>query len=145
MGRDLESLFDRYRRKGDLRALEKVFDRTARDLLALAQHLVRDVDDAEDLVQATFVTAIDRAHSFDRSRALRPWLSPKAQRGGEIVCACFGLSRGEIVETIRKHRATTIDALREHLPATRGCGKSDAMAVPRLRPPLGGPSRQPGT
>lgn len=75
MGRDLEARFDRYRRKGDLRALERVFDRTARDLLALAQHLVRDVDDAEDLVQATFVTAIDRAHSFDRSRALRPWLS----------------------------------------------------------------------
>ena len=38
MGRNLESLFARYVERGDLRALTKVFDRTARDLLALAQH-----------------------------------------------------------------------------------------------------------
>jgi RNA polymerase sigma factor (sigma-70 family) len=75
MGGYLEGQFDRYRLRGDLRALERVFDRTARELLGLAQHLVRNVDDAEDLVQATFVTAIDRASSYDRSRPLRPWLS----------------------------------------------------------------------
>ena len=75
MGRDPEGWFERYRRRGDLRALERVFDRSARDLLALAMHLVRDPDDAEDLVQATFVTAIDRAQSYDRSRPLLPWLS----------------------------------------------------------------------
>jgi len=75
MGRNLERLFARYVDHGDLRALTRVFDRTARDLLALAQHLVRDPDDAEDLVQSTFVTAIDRASSWDRERALLPWLS----------------------------------------------------------------------
>ncbi|MCP3918034.1 MAG: sigma-70 family RNA polymerase sigma factor [bacterium] len=72
---DLERLFDRYRKKGDVRALAKVFDATARDLLALANHLVRDHDDAEDLVQSTFVTAIDRAAHYDRSRPLMPWLA----------------------------------------------------------------------
>lgn len=72
--RELERWFDRFRSKGDLRALEKVFDKTARDLLSVAQHLVGDVHDAEDLVQATFVTAIERASTFDRSRELRPWL-----------------------------------------------------------------------
>lgn len=75
MGRDLESLFDRYRRRGDLRALTRVFDRTARDLLGLAQHLVHDPHDAEDLVQTTFVTAIDRAEGWDRERPLLPWLT----------------------------------------------------------------------
>ncbi|MEE8468251.1 MAG: sigma-70 family RNA polymerase sigma factor, partial [Planctomycetota bacterium] len=75
MGRDLESLFDRYRRRGDLKALTRVFDRTARDLLGLAQHLVRDPHDAEDLLQTTFVTAIDRAQSWDRGRPLLPWLT----------------------------------------------------------------------
>lgn len=72
--RELERWFDRFRSKGDLRALEKVFDKTARDLLSVAQHLVGDVHDAEDLVQATFVTAIERASTFDRNRDLRPWL-----------------------------------------------------------------------
>lgn len=75
MGRDIESLFDRYRSKGDLKALTRVFDRTARDLLGLAQHLVRDPHDAEDLLQTTFVTAIDRADSWDRGRPLLPWLT----------------------------------------------------------------------
>ncbi len=75
MARDLERLFDRFRRKGDTKALAKVFDRTARDLLALAQHLVSDVGDAEDLVQSTFVTAIDRAQTYDAEQPLRPWLA----------------------------------------------------------------------
>ena len=75
MRRNLESLFVRYRERGDLNALAAVFDRTASDLLVLAQHLVRNFDDAEDLVQATFVTAIDRADSYECARPLQPWLS----------------------------------------------------------------------
>lgn len=75
MRADLETLFERYRRRGDLPALTSVFDGTALDLLALAQHLVRDPHDAEDLVQSTFVTAIDRAESWRSDRPLRPWLT----------------------------------------------------------------------
>jgi len=73
--RSLESSFARFRRSGDLRALARVFDGTARDLLQLAQHLTRDLDAAEDLLQSTFVTAIDRAASWDERRPLRPWLA----------------------------------------------------------------------
>ena len=75
MARDLERLFDRYRRKGDTKALARIFDRTGHDLLRLAQHLVSDMGEAEDLVQTTFVTAIDRAQSYDKSQPLRPWLA----------------------------------------------------------------------
>ena len=71
----LSSLFERYRRDGDLQALGAVFDATAPRLLPIAMHLCRHTADAEDALQQTFVTAIDRAASFDASRRLEPWLA----------------------------------------------------------------------
>jgi RNA polymerase sigma-70 factor (ECF subfamily) len=38
-------------------------------------HLVGDVSAAEDLVQATFVTAMERAATFDVTRDVEPWLA----------------------------------------------------------------------
>lgn len=71
----LNELFERYRRAGDAAALGEVFDRTAPELLRLAMHLVRDASEAEDVLQATFVAAIERAEVFDGSRPLTPWLT----------------------------------------------------------------------
>jgi RNA polymerase sigma-70 factor (ECF subfamily) len=68
-------LFERWRSRGDTDALARVFDATAPRLLALAVHLAGNVPDAEDLVQATFLTAIERSASFDRTRLLEPWLT----------------------------------------------------------------------
>ncbi|MFT7616797.1 MAG: DNA-directed RNA polymerase specialized sigma24 family protein [Planctomycetota bacterium] len=51
-----------------------VLDATANELLAAAIHLANDADTAEDLVQATFLPAIDRAQDFDAKRLLMPWL-----------------------------------------------------------------------
>jgi DNA-directed RNA polymerase specialized sigma24 family protein len=70
-----ESLFERFRRSGDTGALGRVFDETAPRLLQLAVHFVGDLGAAEDLVQATFVTAIERASTFDASRPLESWLA----------------------------------------------------------------------
>ena len=71
----LEALFERYRSAGDLAAMAEVFDRTARELLGLAAHLVRDPVEAEDLVQTTFLVALENARRFDPSRRLAPWLA----------------------------------------------------------------------
>lgn len=57
----------------DLRA--QVFDHTAARLLRLAFHLSRDPAAAEDLVQATFATAIEKAGQFDTDRSVLPWLT----------------------------------------------------------------------
>ena len=73
--RALETLFDRYRRHGDVRALAEVFDRTAPHLRRVARHFARERHEADDLVQATFVVAIERAASFDGARLLVPWLT----------------------------------------------------------------------
>lgn len=69
-----DQAFRRYQRTGDPRALARVFDKTAGELLGLARHLGSGEAAAEDLVQATFVTAIESAPSFDAERAVLPWL-----------------------------------------------------------------------
>jgi DNA-directed RNA polymerase specialized sigma24 family protein len=72
--RTLDRLFDRFRRQGDVAALGEVFDGTASELLRVGMFLSRSAAEAEDLLQATFVTAIERAGQYDGSRALLPWL-----------------------------------------------------------------------
>ena len=47
-----------------MQALEQVFGRAAPELLRLALHLCRGLDRAEDLVQATFLAALEGAESF---------------------------------------------------------------------------------
>src|SRR5882672_8324316 len=69
-----DKLFDRWRSRGDAEALAQVFDQLAPGLLRLAVHLVDDAAAAEDLVQETFVAAMREAATWDRSRALEPWL-----------------------------------------------------------------------
>lgn len=70
----LESLFVRYSGDGDIEALAEVFDRVAPDLQRLARRLCGDRNRAEDLVQATFLAALERPGTFEAGRALRPWL-----------------------------------------------------------------------
>jgi RNA polymerase sigma-70 factor (ECF subfamily) len=100
----LEGLFDRYRRHGDLAALGEVFDRVAPDLLRLACHLVRGHDAAEDVLQATFVAAIEGASRFDSTHALRPWLTGILARQAS---------------TWRRRESRTIDETRLDAPNSR--------------------------
>lgn len=70
----VERAFERYRATRDPAWLAAVFDATATDLLHLARHFVPDAHAAEDLVQATFLTAIEDADSFAPEREVMPWL-----------------------------------------------------------------------
>lgn len=72
--RKLERLFDRFRQRGDVGALGEVFDATAPELLRVAMSLVRDPGEADDVLQATYLTAIERAERYDAGRRLVPWL-----------------------------------------------------------------------
>lgn len=72
--RRLDRLFLRYRSRGDVRALGEVFDASSEELLRVAMNLVRDPAEADDLLQATFLTALERAERWDASRRLMPWL-----------------------------------------------------------------------
>jgi RNA polymerase sigma factor (sigma-70 family) len=74
MTRPEDELFIRFRATGDPAALAAVFDRVAPDLLAVALHICSRRADAEDLVQDTFLVAIERAATWDPGRGLFPWL-----------------------------------------------------------------------
>lgn len=96
MAYSLEWLFERFRRGGDPEALGRVFDATAPRLLQLAVHLVSDLAAAEDLVRTTFVTAIERASTFDQSRSLDAWLTchpitihPSSLVAGAVLAGVF--------------------------------------------------------
>ena len=58
-----DQLFELYQKSGDPDALGEVFDLIAPKLLHTALHLARDPAGAEDLLQATFLTAIRKAES----------------------------------------------------------------------------------
>lgn len=72
--RPVDLAFARFQRRRDARALAIVFDRTAGELLRVARHLASSEADAEDLVQATFLQAIEAAQQHRRGEPVLPWL-----------------------------------------------------------------------
>jgi len=72
--RRIDGSFRRYCRHGDVKALGRAFDLVAPELLTVARHLCRDEAEAEDAVQASFLTVLERARDFDRERRLMPWM-----------------------------------------------------------------------
>jgi RNA polymerase sigma factor (sigma-70 family) len=71
---DLDASFAAFRRGGDPQHLAAVFDATAPELLRVAHHLAPDAHFAEDLVQTTFLVAIENRHRYDPELPVLPWL-----------------------------------------------------------------------
>ena len=61
--------------QGDRAAFHAIVDRHAQDLFRLARSLSRSADDADDIVQETFVAAFRGIGRFDRKSTLKTWLS----------------------------------------------------------------------
>src|SRR5262245_43714234 len=75
MSRDpVDAAFVRFQQRGAPQDLAEVFDATAAELLRVARHLVGDAHAAEDVVQATFVAAIESAPRYEPSRPVAAWL-----------------------------------------------------------------------
>ncbi len=72
--RSLEQEFVQYRETGAVQSLARVFDDCAPELILIAGHLAPGAVDPEDLLQATFVDAIQHADRYDAERPLKPWL-----------------------------------------------------------------------
>lgn len=70
----VNAAFASFQSTGDREMLASVVRETAGPLRRAAQALTKDIDTAEDLVQTTFLTAMDSASSFDSSRPVVPWL-----------------------------------------------------------------------
>jgi RNA polymerase sigma-70 factor (ECF subfamily) len=71
----LTELLVRYRDERDPEAIAQLFDETAARLFGLAQHLMRNRADAEDLVQETFLAAIESVGRFDAQQPVTGWLT----------------------------------------------------------------------
>lgn len=117
----LEQLFARYSRAGDLDALAEVFDRVAPDLERLARRLVTDRHRAEDLVQATFLVALERPGTFEAGRPLRPWLL------GILVHRASAARR----DTGRTPDADRLEARRPETPLERADAEESREVVER--------------
>jgi len=73
--RGIGQAFADWARRGQPEDLTTVFEATAPGLLRVARHLTREPADAEDLLQSTFVTAMQKAREYEPHRPLLPWLS----------------------------------------------------------------------
>src|SRR5262245_61104150 len=70
----IDRQFAHFSRTGDAQALGRVFDAAAAELLHVAAWLSGNRADAEDLLQRTFLTAIEDRASFANERRVMPWL-----------------------------------------------------------------------
>jgi len=69
-----EHHFLRFRENGEREELARSLELVAGELMSVALHLARNREEACDLVQTTFVTAIESADRFDAKARLFPWL-----------------------------------------------------------------------
>ena len=91
-----DQLFVRFRQAHDMGALAELFDRVAPQLLQVARHLVRDAHTAEDLVQQTFVAALEEHGTWDATRPVVPWLAGILANRARRVCRFVPLAPGRI-------------------------------------------------
>jgi len=81
--------------QGDRIAFEELYRRTAAKLFGISLRLLRDRDDAEEVLQEIYVTIWRRAASFDASRAgAMTWL--------------VALSRNKAIDRLRQHRRAAL-------------------------------------
>lgn len=122
---DAEALFCTFRRTGDPACLGQVFDLCADDLFAVSLHLCHDRAAAEDVLQATFVVAIERAAHYAEGRPLRPWLlgilhreaKRAARRWRRVPDRRRLLARGEVTPPQHVLAAEAAAAVRQALLA----------------------------
>lgn len=126
--RRLEHLFERFRAHGDVDALGQVFDATAPDLRRIARHLTRDGAEAEDLVQATFLAAIEKRATFDATRELKAWLTGILLKQASLVRR----ARARAIEPDRLAERSVEDPL--DAAAARELSEALTIALARLSP-----------
>src|SRR5688572_31448434 len=69
-----DDLFAEYLRRGDAERFADLHDLLRDELLRAAERLAPSRGAAEDLVQATFLGALESAGRFQRGRKVVPWL-----------------------------------------------------------------------
>ncbi len=82
--------------KGDLRAFDELFERHRRSLFAYVRQMVWDQQQAEDIVQESFVKMVEARGKLDPEFGVRGWL--------------FRVARNRAVDYLRQRRRLTAAA-----------------------------------
>ena len=124
--------FVRFCKTGEPQQLGAVFDLLAPELLLVAVRLLPPGGDAPDLVQQTFVTAMQMRRRFDATRAVAPWL----------VGILLQHVRHERRRLRRRVDAARLRAREVDDPATMAASREEAEAVRRAVAAMPQPYRQ---
>ena len=112
-----ESALVRRVRNGDVEAFDGLVRRYLRRAYAVAYRLLGHREDAEDLVQEAFMTALDRIETFDVERPFGPWFFRILTNHGLNARKARSVRRTEAVpETMDDERASPqLDAERAEI------------------------------
>src|SRR5262245_51135925 len=77
----------RFVQQRDAAAFELLLRRHERMVFGVCRHLMRDVTDAEDVFQTTFLTLVCKAHSIARGASVAAWLHRVACRAARRAAA----------------------------------------------------------
>ncbi len=118
-------LLERYRSTRDAGALAELYDRTAVALLRVAMHLARRPAEAEDLVQATFLAAIESIDAYEPGRPALGWLV------GILHHKAHALWKREAraLDPVRLARPASVDPLDASLSDPRAARAEEWLAV----------------
>lgn len=108
--------------RGDAQAFRELFQRYAPLLLRVLRHQLRRTEDAEDLVQQTFLHLHRARHDFRDGSALRPW----------VFTIALNLKREYFRRAARKPEAP-LDAAQLDSPRVEPRGQEQAEASDEVR------------
>jgi RNA polymerase sigma-70 factor (ECF subfamily) len=83
--------------QGDADAFDALMRRYLPRARVMARRLMRDPDDADDLVQEAFLRVLEKIESFDAGRAFEPWFTRL------LVNLGLDLKRKQIVRRTERH------------------------------------------
>lgn len=105
----------------DEHALAELYARLSANVYALARRMLRSPEEAEEVLQDTFVRLFNHAESFDPSR-------------GSARAFIYTIARNEVLSRLRKRRArpTQAEGWDVHDPATALAAPADADPLDRV-------------
>lgn len=108
---------------GDLEALSAIIDRFQHSLLNFAGRMLSDRDEAEDIVQDTFIKVWNQRSSVTEVTALSAWLYTMTKN------ACLDVLRKRSRHATESHDPATLAEVVESLPREASAGQSPAFAA----------------
>ena len=100
-------------RNGDTEAFGELVRRYQRRAYAVAHRLMRQRQDAEDLVQDAFMMALDKLDTFDERRPFGPWLFRILMNRGTSQLRARGIRATEAIPATIGDESATPDRLAE--------------------------------